>query len=186
MFLRQGTAARVRDRVSLSRVVRYGKIPADKHDIYPNGWRAHVDGIGKVSPCLGPCSENFGVKQVDENVTSVHREYFLLPGLLWKWATVYNDTAIPREDSFYWRKFLDGMKYREAVVLLVSIKGGVHQISQALLKLPGREFWAKNHKIGFRISLESSHQGGFSGSASTCDLGTFEYVILSWNKMCNL
>ncbi len=52
-------------------------------------------------PNLRPCSEDFPViHNINVNVTSGHREYFLLPGLLWKWATVYHDTAIPHEDSF--------------------------------------------------------------------------------------
>ena len=79
-------------------------------------------------PNLRPCVDGFPIIQADENVTSSHREYFLLPGLLWKWATIYNDTAIPPKDSFYWSKFPDGMKYREAIVLLGSIKGGVRQM----------------------------------------------------------
>ena len=34
--------------------------------------------------------------------------------------------------------------------------------------------------------MESSHQGGFSGSASTGDLGASSYLILRLHKMCNL
>lgn len=57
-----------------------------------------------------------------------HMEYFLLSGLLWKFATIYNDTLIPPDDSWVWKKFPDGMEYWKAVKSLGSLKGGVQQI----------------------------------------------------------
>ena len=59
-------------------------------------------------------------------------------------------------------------------------------LSQAISKPRGREFWPKNHKIDFRISLESSREGGFIGSVWMGDLGTFDNVILRYNKLCNM
>jgi len=63
-----------------------------------------------------------------EEAARRHREYFLLPGLLWKLATINNDTTIPSEDSWVWNKFPDGMDYREAAQSLGSLKGAVQQM----------------------------------------------------------
>jgi len=65
----------------------------------------------------------------NEDAARRHREYFLLPGLLWKFSTVYNDTVIPADDSWVWNAMPDGMEYREAVKSLGSLKGAVQQIA---------------------------------------------------------
>jgi len=67
--------------------------------------------------------------KANEDAARRHREYFLLPGLLWKFSTVYNDTIIPADDSWVWNVFPDGMEYREAVKSLGSLKGAVQQIA---------------------------------------------------------
>lgn len=81
-----------------------------------------------VEKILHPKSHNLSI---DESATYGRREYYQLPGILWKFATIYNDTAFPPEQSWIW-KFPDGMKYREAVLSLGSMKGAVqHMIQQA-------------------------------------------------------
>jgi hypothetical protein len=81
-----------------------------------------------------------------EDAARRHREYFLLPGLLWKFSTVYNDTTIPPDDSWVWNVFPDGMEYREEVKSLGSLKGAVLQIANRSAPF-FTPLWSKKRKF---------------------------------------
>ena len=87
-------------------------------------------------PSFDPCSKGKkfrpfrkdGWNEMKNDESARRREYFLLPGLLWKYSTVYNDTAFPPDDSWIWGTFPDGKDYRDAIHSLQSLKGAVVQM----------------------------------------------------------
>lgn len=68
---------------------------------------------------------------IKDNTAARHSEFFLLPGILWRFAAVNNDTTFPPEDSWLWDYFPDGREYRDAVQSLGSVKGAVLQAMMA-------------------------------------------------------
>lgn len=57
-----------------------------------------------------------------------YNEFFLLPGLLWRWHVMYNST--PSNSSWVWTHFPDGIKWRDALHEF----GGVPSALKALMK----------------------------------------------------
>jgi hypothetical protein len=66
--------------------------------------------------------------EMKDDQAARRKEYFLLPGLLWKYSTIYNDTAYPPDNSWIWEHFPDGKEYRDAMNSLKSLKGAVLQL----------------------------------------------------------
>mmetsp|Transcript_57098 Transcript_57098/g.139126 ORF Transcript_57098/g.139126 Transcript_57098/m.139126 type:complete len:477 (-) Transcript_57098:784-2214(-) len=88
-------------------------------------------------PSFNPCSNKKirfkpfrrdAWNEMKNDISARRKDYFLLPGLLWKYSTVYNDTAFPPDDSWIWETFPDGKDYRDTIDSLRSLKGAVLQM----------------------------------------------------------
>ena len=86
------------------------------------------------SPAFQPCNHELyrprrkSWQDIKDDPVARRREYFLLPGLLLRYATIYNDTAFPPYNSWIYDDFPDGEDYREAVRSHGSLTGAVHQM----------------------------------------------------------
>ena len=86
------------------------------------------------SPAFQPCHHDLyrprrkSWVDIRDDPVARRREYFLLPGLLLRYATIYNDTAFPPEHSWIYEDFPDGKDYREAVRSQGSLIGVVRNL----------------------------------------------------------
>jgi len=90
---------------------------------HPHFWPCPTGKFGIGRPGWSKLKSNTAA-----NAAARRTEFFLLPGLLWKFATIYNDTTFPPEDSWIWENYPDGLEYRDAVQSLGSLKGAVQQM----------------------------------------------------------
>jgi hypothetical protein len=77
-----------------------------------------------INHSLDPFNKAFWNK-IKDNPVARKREYFLLPGLLWKFSTINGDTIFPPDDSWIWQHFPDGSDFLDAIHSTGSLKGAV-------------------------------------------------------------
>lgn len=84
-------------------------------------------------PSFRPCPVNHNFEpfnkarwnKIKDDPLARRREYFLLPGLLWKFSVMYGDKAFPPDDSRIWQHFPDGTEFPDAMHSMGSLKDAV-------------------------------------------------------------
>jgi hypothetical protein len=93
--------------------------PGMRHDVYGDYWFSMIQ-------------ERKQLLQTDESLRK--REFAFLPGLLWKWHTLYKQ--FPPSDSWVWTSFPDRLYWRAMVA-----QHGIKALDQAWAEFPRSTLW---------------------------------------------